>query len=46
MFKIFLIIPGKATSTKEDLLSAIWESWNHFNKEYCFKLVDIPAWKN
>ena len=29
----------KAPSTKEDLLTAIQESWNHFDKEYCFKLM-------
>ena len=33
----------KALSTKEDLLTAISESWNNFDKEYCFKLVNtIP----
>ena len=29
----------KAPSTKEDLFTVIQESWNHFDKEYCFKLV-------
>lgn len=26
-------------STKEGLLTAIWEDLNHFDKEYCFKLM-------
>ena len=32
----------KAPSTKEDLLTVIWESWNHFDKKkrYCFKLAE------
>ena len=29
----------KAGSTKEDLLTVIRDSWNSFDKEYCFKLV-------
>ena len=29
----------KASSIKEDLLTSIQESWNHSDKEYCFKLV-------
>ena len=33
------MIYEKAQSTKEDLLNAIPESWIHFHKEYCFKLV-------
>ena len=31
----------KAPSTKEDLLTDVWESWNHFDKEYGFKLVNF-----
>ena len=36
-------IHGKAPSTEEDPLTAMWESCNHFDKEYYFKLVkSIP----
>ena len=30
---------GKVPATKENLLTAIRESWNHFDKEYYFELV-------
>ena len=30
----------KVPSIKEDLLTAIQESWDHFDKEFCFKLVE------
>lgn len=29
----------KAPFAKKDLLTAVWESWHYFNKEYLFKLV-------
>ena len=34
------MIHVKALSTKEDLFSAIQETWNDFDKEYCFKLAE------
>ena len=36
----------KAPSTKEDLLIIIQESWNHFDKEYCFKLLKSMPERN
>ena len=33
------MLRDKGPSTKEDLLTAFWESWNQFDKEYYFKLV-------
>ena len=37
MVEIFKMFYKKATSTKEDLVTAIRESWNHFDKEYRLK---------
>ena len=37
------IIPKKAPMIKEYLLTAIRESWNHFDKGYYFKLVKSLA---
>ena len=33
------MVDKKVLSTKEDLLTAIWESWNFFDKEYFTKLM-------
>ena len=33
------MVHEKVSSTKEDQLSDIWESWNHFDEEYRFKWV-------
>ena len=30
----------KTQPTKKDLLTALQDSWNHLDKEYCFKLVN------
>ena len=37
MLKILKDFPW--VGIKEDLLTVIQESWNHFDEEYCFKLV-------
>ena len=39
MSKLKRMLYEKASSTKEDLLTAIRESWNHSAKECCFKFV-------
>ena len=31
------MVQEKALFIKEDLLTAIWENWNYFNKEFCFE---------
>ena len=33
------MVHRKALFNKEKFLTAIWETWNHFDKEYCFELV-------
>ena len=35
------MVHDKAPSVKEDLLTAIQVSWNHFDKEYCFKRPEV-----
>ena len=37
--QVMEFIDKKAPSTKKDLLTVIWESWNNFDLEYWFKLV-------
>ena len=39
MVEIFKMVYDKAPSSKVDLLTAIHESRNYFDKEYFFKLV-------
>ena len=39
-------IHEKAPSTREYLLTAIWESWNHFTKGNCFKLEQSKSSNN
>ena len=39
MENILKIVYEKPLSTKEDLLTTILESWNHFDKRHCFELV-------
>ena len=39
------MVDEKASFTKEYILILIWESWNHFEKEYGFRLVkSIHEW--
>ena len=32
------MVHEKAPTTKENLLTAVWERWNHFDEEYCFRV--------
>ena len=37
----YKMVYEKAPYSKEDLLTTIQSSWNHFDKEFCFKLVKL-----